>query len=282
MNEGNISGSSLRRRLELAAAILVILAIGWLDYITGLDVRIYPLYFIPLAFGSWNRHTIISLMLSVYAAAVWFLGNYFSGMRHLSAWVWVVNITSQLVTFVFVSLAVAYIGRRFEHESLLARTDSLTGLLNSRAFYEKMSFELRRSQRYQRLIAVAYLDLDNFKEINDRLGHRAGDKILQRVARILRESLRFSDIIGRVSGDEFMLVLPEISRDSVEKTLERLRVKIKTAINTNHKFHLSISAGVIVCTPNKETVEKLISISDDLMYEVKRAGKDGIIIKEIP
>jgi diguanylate cyclase (GGDEF)-like protein len=282
MNDGNISRTSLGRRLALAAAILIIPVIGWLDYVSGIDIRIYPLYFIPLAFGSWNRHTIISLMLSVYAAAVWFLSNYFSGMHYVSIWIWVVNITSQLVTFVFVSLAVAYIGRRFEHESLLAHTDSLTGLLNSRAFYEKMSFELKRSQRYQRLIAVAYLDLDNFKEINDRLGHRAGDKILQRVARILRESLRFSDIIGRVGGDEFMLVLPEISRGSVEKTLERLRVKIKTAISVNHKLHLSISAGVIVCTPNKETVEKLISISDDLMYEVKRAGKDGIIIKEMP
>jgi len=282
MNERAKSRPSRRRRFSLVISILIIVVLGWLDYVSGIDIRIYPLYFIPLAFGSWNRHTIISLMLSVYAATVWFFSNYLSSVHYISTLVWAVNITSQLVTFVFVSLTVAYIGRRFEHESLLAHTDSLTGLLNSRAFYEKMSFELKRSQRYQRLIAVAYLDLDNFKEINDRLGHRAGDKILQRVARILRESLRFSDIIGRVGGDEFMLVLPEIKRDSVERTLERVRVKIKTAINTNHKFHLSISAGVIVCTPNKETVEKLISVSDELMYEVKRAGKDGIIIKEIP
>jgi diguanylate cyclase (GGDEF)-like protein len=281
MNEGTALRPFRVRRFSLVISVLIIVILGWIDYVSGVDFRIYPLYFIPLAFGSWNRPAITSLMLSVYATAVWFFSNYLIGMRYSSNVVWVVNTASQLTTFILVSLAVAYIGRRFEFESELARTDALTGLLNSRAFYERMSFEVKRSHRYQRPIAVVYLDLDNFKEINDRLGHKAGDKILLRVARILRASLRDTDIVGRMGGDEFMLVLPEINSDSLEKVLERVRVKVKTIIGNDHKLHLSISAGAVVCIPNKETMEKLISFSDDLMYQVKRSGKDGIIIKEI-
>lgn len=117
--------------------------------------------------------------------------------------------------------------------------------------------------------------MDNFKEINDRLGHKAGERILQRIVYVIRGT----DIISRLGGDEFMLLLPEMKQDGALKALERVRARIKTKTKTGHSFRLSISMGVIACMPGKETAEKLISTSDELMCQIKHSGKDGMIIK---
>src|SRR6185312_6159583 len=106
----------------------------------------------------------------------------------------------------------------------LARIDALTGVANGRTFYDLARVELCRFQRTGRPFTVAYLDLDNFKQVNDRLGHPAGDDLLRRVAQVLRDNTRVLDVPARLGGDEFALLLPETDAEDALPVLSKLRV----------------------------------------------------------
>ena len=108
-------------------------------------------------------------------------------------------------------------------ERAISRTDGLTGLLNGRGFYEAAAVELARSSRYRHPLTLAYVDLDDFKEINDRLGHARGDAVLVAVAHALRRACRSTDLVGRLGGDEFVVLFPETDRDAAEAALVKLR-----------------------------------------------------------
>jgi diguanylate cyclase (GGDEF)-like protein len=109
--------------------------------------------------------------------------------------------------FLVVVVVLSSLRGAWEREKIHARTDSLTGVSNARAFFEVAAVELARARRYQRPFTIAYLDLDNFKQVNDRFGHEVGDDLLQIVARTLREGSRASDFVARMGGDEFVVLL---------------------------------------------------------------------------
>lgn len=160
----------------------------------------------------------------------------------------------------------------------LATLDSLTGLLNHKAVLLRLEQELSRARRYRLPLSVVLVDIDNFKEINDRHGHLKGDQALSFFAKALKKSLRETDIIGRYGGDEFMIILPETP---VDQSLVPLR-RIHTLI-ANYKIkqdHLSISAGVSGF-PGEGPIlaKKLIEVADKSLYLSKTHGKNQISIK---
>ena len=157
----------------------------------------------------------------------------------------------------------------------ISRTDGLTGLLNGRGFYEAAAVELARSSRYRHPLTVAYVDLDGFKGINDRFGHARGDEVLVAVALALRKACRSTDIVGRVGGDEFVMLFPETGRDAAEAALLKMRYRVEEA-TSHHGSRVTASIGAVSFAEPPTDVEALVHEADSVMYAVKAGGKNAL------
>ncbi|MBY4677978.1 GGDEF domain-containing protein [Marinobacterium arenosum] len=164
----------------------------------------------------------------------------------------------------------------------LSVTDDLTGLHNQRHFYEMVESELERSRRYRRAFALICIDLDNFKQVNDRLGHLEGDRVLRFIGQVVKRDLRTADQAFRYGGDEFMILLPETDLSAAQRLAERLRNRFNEyspyggSKDASERFEISLSIGV-TDTDGYETVEDLINRADKAMYVAKQAGGDRAI-----
>ena len=163
----------------------------------------------------------------------------------------------------------------YQQEKRLSRLDPLTGLANRRAFYEGAELERQRAVRYGRNLSMAYIDLDNFKQVNDNFGHKAGDQLLVTVAIILRSDLRPSDLAARLGGDEFAVVLPETDELGARRATSKLHVLLTQAMQDND-WPVTFSMGVVTFNSIPETVEQMVHKADELMYTVKHGGKNRI------
>jgi diguanylate cyclase (GGDEF)-like protein len=162
--------------------------------------------------------------------------------------------------------------KRFESELLyLATHDPLTALPNRRRFVDQLEQFLHQSHRYQTGGAVLLIDVDNFKYVNDSLGHAAGDELLQQLADLLRDLLRKSDIVARLGGDEFGIFLPFADAEAAACAGERLLTAIRS-----HRFHIAgqpitatASAGIALLPNHGQTVEELFTRADIALYNAK-------------
>ncbi|HXF33007.1 MAG TPA: GGDEF domain-containing response regulator [Candidatus Acidoferrales bacterium] len=169
-------------------------------------------------------------------------------------------------------------GTELKRMSTLAFYDALTGLQNRQSFM--LSFEqiIGRAQRDHSPVACLFIDLDYFKEVNDRLGHQAGDHVLIVVAQILREAVRGSDIVGRLGGDEFVVVLSSIKKPADAAVVaEKIRRAIDRPVEVEGKpAHVSSSIGISFYPEDSEEPETLIHLADEAMYRAKHAGKNQV------
>jgi diguanylate cyclase (GGDEF)-like protein len=159
----------------------------------------------------------------------------------------------------------------------LATHDSLTGVLNARAFAEQLTHELDRNRRYSRPMAVLYLDLDNFKTVNDTHGHQTGDAVLRLVADAIRRAVRQADVVGRLGGDEFAVLMPETDGAEADAVAQRLAAGLATAFRGSPAVTASI--GVVACaaTANTADADDVLRSADQAMYEAKRTGKNRVV-----
>lgn len=160
----------------------------------------------------------------------------------------------------------------------LATTDSLTGAWNRRHFLELATKEVNRSRRYGRPLAVMLIDIDNFKRINDTLGHSAGDQVLIRLARILRRTLRKPDAFGRLGGDEFAVLAPELDEDAARQMAERLREAMEVTL-PGADFAVTISIGVATWNDHDETIEPAMHRADQALYQSKQEGRNRVALQ---
>jgi len=163
--------------------------------------------------------------------------------------------------------------KRDDEISRLLVTDPLTGVANRRRLEEVLDTEIQRCARHDRESCVAYVDIDDFKTINDRHGHQAGDRVLQEVARAMANHLRANDTIARYGGDEFVLVLPETSSKQVTQLIDRIRGLIGELAVPGISLKPHVSAGIAACQPG-ETADSILKRADDALYRAKSAGKD--------
>jgi diguanylate cyclase (GGDEF)-like protein/PAS domain S-box-containing protein len=153
----------------------------------------------------------------------------------------------------------------------LARTDELTGLRNRRRGHQLLEREFQRSRRSGAPFSLVLLDIDHFKEVNDRFGHDAGDRVLADIARLLRNRLRGTDVAARWGGEEFALILPGAGREDARGVAEELLARMRE-IRTPDGAGVSASFGV-VDGPRDESVTDMIRRADRMMYRAKRAGR---------
>jgi diguanylate cyclase (GGDEF)-like protein len=259
--------------LSLAAFAVVLTA--FVDFATGVELRVFPLYFVPVLAVSLRLGRGPGLATAAACAGAWDLARRAAGPPTAHFAVDAANLFVMAVAFAVVALLGAAQRTWLERERALSRTDGLTGLLNGRGFYEAAAVELARSSRYRHPLTVAYVDLDDFKEVNDRFGHARGDAVLVAAARAMRRACRSTDLVGRLGGDEFVLLFPETGREAAEAALVKLRSRVEQAAHAaGHAVTVSVGSASFATAPSD--VEVLVHEADKAMYAAKSGGKAAL------
>lgn len=256
--------------LFLAASLLTSLT-ALLDFLTGPEISLGLFYLLPVAACAWWGGLPHGILVALVATLAWDgvdLLEMHSSSPAIDLWNGIVRFS----TLVVVSSLTARVKAGVIRERQLARTDPLTGAANNRTFYAATAAEADRSYRTNRPLTLAYLDLDNFKHLNDRFGHAAGDAALLNVVRSIRLNLRASDLLARLGGDEFALLLPETDVDGVLHVLNRLQEQVAEEM-TRRGWPVTLSIGAITFVRPTWDVDLMIQQVDALMYQAKRKGK---------
>ncbi|WP_242346133.1 GGDEF domain-containing protein [Anaeromyxobacter terrae] len=279
MGLGAEAPSGLARAAWLGAAFGMTVCVGFADYLTGTDVSLILLYLAPIGFSTWfvtlRGGIALSIGGAIVATAADTLYRLESGGRALPVAVLGWNGVIQLGTSLALVLVLNALRVRLEAEELLARTDTLTHIPNRRAFIEAATLELERARRHRRPLTFAYVDCDDFKDVNDRLGHAEGDALLAVVGRTLRSATRAIDTVARLGGDEFGLLLPETDEPMAEALLARLQATLRETME-RHGWAVRFSVGAAVFRKPAVSVDEMMARADELMYAAKRTAKGSV------
>ncbi len=274
-------------RTALGLSLVVALAlVGWLDYATGPWLSFELLYLAPVMAAAWWLGRAPALTAGLTAGLTWLVAEAWGHRGEpMRALLW--NGSSRLAML----LAIGLMGSRIRADRArlqaanqrladlldgaerLARTDPLTGLPNRRAFLERLADELARSKRSGGSICLAYLDLDNFKRLNDRNGHAEGDEFLQQAALAIRDTVRSTDVSARLGGDEFAVLFVEAKPGTTEVLAQRLLHRIRALGDRYPGLDLGVSIGMALFDAPPEKAEDILRRADAAMYQAKSAGK---------
>jgi diguanylate cyclase (GGDEF)-like protein len=263
-----------RSRSEILwMAILFTLIVGFIDYSTGYEISLSVFYFGPVAFTAWYAGKRPGLLVSLLASFVWL--NADLGAGHMYSH-WSIPFWNTLVRFLFLAfnaLLLAASRKQLETANSLAQIDPLTGLLNLREFVTRLNIIISNHHN-SNPFAVVYIDLDNFKNINDNYGHLEGDRVLCSVAKALAASLRPGDVLARIGGDEFSLLLPDANMQSTKSVLEKAREHLCEIDIIGVRITCSFGAMIFIHPPSSSS--EAMRLADDLMYTAKRDGKNAV------
>ena len=266
--------------LGIGGSVLAMVAVGIADFVTDPNLGFSSLYVLPVLMGSWRGPKAVGMALALIGALIWTLAL----MPHLTEttlpFVSLWNFVVRLSTLAGVAWLVGELRSHLALAERRARTDHLTGLATRGWFLEHLEREVERAQRYAHPLTIAYIDIDDFKPVNDTYGHRAGDLLLQRIARTLQEQIRDSDVAGRLGGDEFVLLLLESGTDHARAMIERLAEALRSA-TLAEGYPVTFSIGVLTFRHHPHDPSTAMVQADELMYEVKRGGKDGVLHRVI-
>ena len=265
----------------ILAAVALLAAIALIDYLSGFEVQIAVVYLIPIFFATTRISRPAGLVFAGLSSVAGIGSDLLAGEQFTSSIVLLIVFVLRTALFLVFVEVIAALRHALERERESARTDSLTGVSNRRHFIELAGAALAFARRYRRPMTIAYLDLDNFKQINDRLGHQAGDEVLRAVARTVRSRLRVTDVVGRLGGDEFAICLPETGAEMAALVLGKLREECTAALPENARS-VTVSMGMVTYAYPPATVDELLDHTDTMLYAAKREGKNRLVHEVVP
>jgi diguanylate cyclase (GGDEF)-like protein len=219
----------------------------------------------------------IGLMAAVFAS-----GHMEDGLYTTAGWLIAVVVLPLYVAALLrrINARTEELGRLKKHLEHLADKEPLTQLPNRRVFQTLLESRLRESPPNPKPFALAFVDLDGFKEINDRWGHTAGDEILKQTATRLQEVSRTGDVVARYGGDEFVMFLENMGPDHARTVAERVVMALSAPfVHESHCLQLSASVGVVIHRADGTDLATLMRMADEMMYDVKRGGKNAYRIR---
>ena len=264
--------------LVTAACLSLILALAAVDHTTGYELSFSIFYLLPIAFATWYARLYHGVLLSIVSASVWLIVDITAGNQYSQPFIPLWNAGVRFLFFIVIALLLTTVRAQLKKERRMARLDGLTGVMNGLAFTESAQTILRIAERFERPTAIGYIDLDNFKSVNDTLGHAEGDHVLKTVASVLLASVRKADLVGRLGGDEFVVLLPETTSSGAGTVFENIRdTLLKKAEEQGWPIGVSIGVAVFLAAPS--SLNEAIKLADTLMYRVKKSGKNRLLIE---
>jgi diguanylate cyclase (GGDEF)-like protein len=239
------------------------------------ELRLGILFIIPVLLAAWHDGVGWGISLAVGTALLRFSIGIDQMPLSTPLEVRILNEVAYLVVVGVAIAGLSQVRRSQDQLELLATHDPLTNVLNARAFSRELAQELSRNRRYGRPLALIYLDLDDFKKVNDAHGHATGDAVLRLVADAMRAAVRAADIVGRLGGDEFGVLMPETDAVVAHAAASRLVAGVRTVFRGTPSVTASI--GVVAVAGTEAGTDELIRKADQAMYEAKRAGKDRVV-----
>jgi diguanylate cyclase (GGDEF)-like protein len=263
---------SSRLRTALLCALLVTV-IGALDYLSGYVIGFAIFYLIPVGVATWWVGRRYGIVVAIVCTLAWWAADRATAPAPLPVLVVTWNAVMRFGIFVIVNQILASLRRALSVQEEMARVDHVTGVANSRGFFESARRELERARRSGHPLTIVFVDLDDFGSVNNTLGHVAGNRLLGAWAEAVRGELRPFDLVARLGGDEFAILLPETPEAVARDIVQRLRSRLsQTAREKGWPFTCSMGAATFTTPP--VSLDVLVATADQLMYAAKAAGKD--------
>jgi diguanylate cyclase (GGDEF)-like protein len=260
--------------LLASGTFATIALIAFIDKATGPDTSIGVFYILPIVASAWALTRPIAYAVSAICAVAWYGDSQPLYPAELDIFKFAWNMLMLGGVFATLSLLVRAARILIDEQKRLAATDPLTALPNARAFKERLELEIARSHRSNASLTLVYLDCDNFKTVNDTLGHRIGDELLVSIGAALRGSIRSTDVAARIGGDEFALLLNDCDRAATDRVIADIRRAVDSINLHQHKVTLSI--GVATGQGAGLHFARFVDRADAALYTAKNAGRDQV------
>lgn len=273
---------SKNKALMIPLVIALILVLGFIDFKTGYELSFFLFYIFPIVIAAWYLGRPYAMAASVMSFVMWLLAFKATGHEYSQEWILYWNSFMRLSFFLIFGVLLSTLKRKYDHEASWARTDPLTKAMNGRGFRERLNILFPIAARSKTPFAMAFVDLDNFKKINDTKGHAEGDLILQSVVKEMKEHLRTTDLIGRMGGDEFAIFLPSTDAAGAENVLRNLHSELSAMVK-DKGWKIGFSMGAVTFDPKTYDVpsyQDVIQQADKLMYTIKHNGKNNLVVEE--
>lgn len=265
--------SKLSRPVAASVSVLLAVVVVAIDLVTPVELNMAAFYFGPVAVAAWSLGSAAGSGFAALAAFMTYVNERWGDFpySHPVYLYWAMG--ARFVSFYVVAQVFAKLRASYAEIEDLARIDPLTGVANRRGFYEESERALRMARRSSAPLSLLYLDIDDFKRVNDSVGHQAGDDLLSTVADQL-SSTREIDTAARLGGDEFVVLMPDTGADAANEVVARLRQSLQAALAA--KWTVTFSMGLITFLAPPASANEIIQRADDLMYLVKRETKNAV------
>jgi diguanylate cyclase (GGDEF)-like protein len=250
--------------------------IGYVDFITGNELSLSAFYLLPVSLVALNAGKPMGILVAVISACgetmvqILWGGFYYSSVL-IHFW----NMGILMALYIVIAVLVSSLSAAYQRERGLARRDFLTGIHNWQSFVELAEREVERAKRFKTNLTLAYIDCDNFKMVNDTLGHHTGDMVLRNVASIIGEHIRVADILARLGGDEFVVLFTDARPDGAELAMSNIRSLLLEDMKNNN-WGVTFSIGMVSFVNPPRSVESMIKMADIMMYDVKKSTRNAI------
>ena len=263
----------------LPKAVLIFLGTFWLigvslaDYFTHSTylLEFSPFYLVPVSFFSWFIGKRSGIAVAISSAAIGFLVRFKDAPGAVAYWDALILST----LYITAAFMIVQLKRLYERERDLSRIDPLTNIPNRRALHEAASQAKRVAERNRAPLSICYIDVDNFKAINDRFGHNTGDRVLAVAAATMAGALRPSDVVARMGGDEFAVLLPGAHGDYAAVIMRRVGDQLQHAMRLN-RWPVTFSIGMASFSPPLASVAEMLAEADKAMYVQKKRGREPL------
>ena len=259
--------------LLIAFCLILVSSIGVLRYLTGPELALSLFYLFPIGLTSWYVGRWSGVLISFASAVSWLIADLMMLNSFSKSVIPYVNESFRLIVFLIVTCTLSGLKTSLKNHRQLARTDHLTGIANRRAFFDLANMELHKARRYQTPLSILYLDIDNFKHINDRYGHQVGDQLLHLVAKTIKDHIRSVDVTARFGGDEFGILLAETRPEAAALVAGKLKERLEKLAQQN-RWPVTFSTGVVTFERIPASVDEMIDAADAQMYLAKQNGKN--------
>lgn len=262
-------------KVSATLGVLLLILIGCMDSQVDPEISLSILYLLPIALITWFVRKEAGFVACILSAIAWFITNPNSKQTESGFLVPYWNAIASLMFFLTVVYLLSKWRSALEQEKEFARIDSTTGVANKRLFFELARLELKKAHRYRHPLTVVYIDIDDFKKINDIWGKKVGDQLLQIAAETIKHTIRETDIIGRLGGDEFAIILPGSGYEPANIVSCRVQRELLDAMQKN-EWCATFSMGAVTFVNPPNSVDEMIHKVDRLVYLIKYNGKNQL------